>query len=141
VLFPLTLATVLLRALVSAMAVTFISQEPCPEAGRKRALPSDNPGALSHENGFPLNNVRVRGQTDPYTQRKRHGAPLRIRDDGLVGAWLQLDPLEAGDRPGRKSRRTLRSRPGGAVPPHTDDFGGPMGKGVPSSTAEARPFL
>ncbi len=58
-LFPLTLATVLLRALVSAMAVTFISQEPCPEAGRKRALPSDKPGALSHENGFPLNNVRV----------------------------------------------------------------------------------
>jgi hypothetical protein len=82
------------------MAVTFISQEPCPEAGRKRALPSDKPGALSHENGFPLNNVRVRGQTDPYTQRKRDGAPLRIRDDGLVGAWLQLDPLERGTGPG-----------------------------------------
>jgi hypothetical protein len=26
-------------------------------------------------------------------------------------------------------------------PPPTDDFGGPSGKGVPSATAEARPFL
>jgi len=31
-----------------------------------------------------------------------------------------------------------RFQPG--VPP-TDDFGGPLGKGVPSATAEARPFL
>jgi hypothetical protein len=43
----------------------FRSGETCPEAGSKRALPSDKPGALPPENGFPLNNVRVRGQADP----------------------------------------------------------------------------
>jgi hypothetical protein len=41
--------------------------ETCPEAGSKRALPSDKSAALSPEHGFPLNNVRVRGHTDPYT--------------------------------------------------------------------------
>ena len=45
------------------------------------ALPSDKPGDLPPENGFPLNNVRVRGQTvtqtDPNTQHNRDGAPLR----------------------------------------------------------------
>ena len=64
------------------------------------------------------------------------------------------DPLEAEDRPGRKSRRSLRYRQGGDQPyqrslddrfqpgvPPTDDFGGPLGKGVPYATAEARPFL
>jgi hypothetical protein len=57
-------------------------------------------------------------------------------------------------RPERKSRRTLRYRLGGGQPylraldnrfqpgvPTTDDFGGPLEKGVPSATAEARPFL
>jgi hypothetical protein len=53
----------------------FRSGETCPEAGSKRTLPSDKPGALPSENGFPLNNVRVRGQADPYTQRKRDCAP------------------------------------------------------------------
>ena len=33
------------------------------------------PGALPLENGFPLNNVRVRGQAGPYTQHKRDGVP------------------------------------------------------------------
>ena len=58
------------------------------------------------------------------------------------------DPLEAGDRPGRKSRRTLRSRPEGGQPyraldddqpgvPPTDDFWGPLGRGVLSGTAES----
>jgi hypothetical protein len=42
-----------------------------------RALPSDKPGALPPENGFPLKSVRVRGQTGPHTQHKRDGAPLR----------------------------------------------------------------
>ena len=64
------------------------------------------------------------------------------------------DPLEAEDRPGRKSRRTLRNTPGGGQPylralddrcqpgvPPTDDFWGPLGKRVPYATAEARPFL
>ena len=71
-----------------------------------------------------------------------------------MGAWLKPDPLEAEDRPGRKSRQTLRSRPGGGQPylgalvnrfqpgvPPTDDFGGPLGKGMPSATAEAWLFL
>jgi hypothetical protein len=35
---------------------------------------SDEPGALPHENGFPLHNVRARGQADPYMQRKCDGA-------------------------------------------------------------------
>ena len=51
------------------------------------------------------------------------------------------DPLEAEDRPGRKLWRTLRSTPGGGQPqrgvPSTDDFGGPLGKGVLSATAES----
>ena len=59
------------------------------------------------------------------------------------------DPLEAEDRPGRKSRRTLQSTPGGqpyqraldddqpGVPP-TDDFEGPWRKGVLSGTAESK---
>jgi hypothetical protein len=115
--------------------------------GFGRALPSDKPGALPPENGFPLNNVRLRGQTDPYTQQKRDGAPLR--NETTVWSCLATpDPLEAGDRPGRKSRRTLRSRPGRGQPylraldnrfqpgVPTDDFGGPLGKGVPSATAE-----
>ena len=48
------------------------------KASRKlvRALPSDTPGALPPENGFPLNTVRVRGHTDPFTPRKRNGVPL-----------------------------------------------------------------
>jgi hypothetical protein len=37
-------------------------------------------------------------------------------DDGLVMGLATPDPLEAGDWPGRKSRRTLRSRPGGGQP-------------------------
>ena len=57
--------------------------------------------------------------------------------------------LEAEERPGRKSQRTLRNTPVGqpylralddrcqpGVPP-TDDFGGPLGKGVLSATAES----
>jgi hypothetical protein len=58
------------------------------------------------------------------------------------------DPLEAGDRPGRKSRRTLRSTPGGGQPYQraldddqpgvpTEDFGGPLGRGLLSATAES----
>ena len=52
----------------------FRSGETCPEAESKHALPSDKPGALPPENRFPFNNVRVRGQADPYTQHKRDGA-------------------------------------------------------------------
>ena len=57
--------------------------------------------------------------------------------------------LEAEERPGRKSQRTLRNTPVGqpylralddrcqpGVPP-TDDFGGPLGKWVLSATAES----
>ena len=66
----------------------FQSGETFPEAGSKRALPSEKPGALPPENGFSLNNVRVRGQANPYTQRKRDGAPLWTLRDGLImGAW------------------------------------------------------
>jgi hypothetical protein len=50
-----------------------------------------------------------------------------------VAAWLQPDPLEAGNRPGRKSRRTLRSRPGGGQPylPPPTTLGAPWGSGCP----------
>ena len=81
----------------------FRSGETCPEAVSKRALPSDRPRALPPENGFPLKNVRVRGQANPYTQRKRDGAPLRTLRDGLImGAWLHPDPLlwKLGTGPG-----------------------------------------
>ena len=80
----------------------FRSGEACPEAGSKRAMPPNKPGALPPENGFPLNNVRVRGQTDPHTQHKQDGAPMQ---NGTT-AWpcAKPDPLEAGDRSGRKSR-------------------------------------
>ena len=82
--------------------VVFRSGEACPEAGSKRAMPPDKPGALPPENGFPLNIARVRGQTDPHTQHKQDGAPMQ---NGTT-AWLcaKPDPLEAGDRSGRKSR-------------------------------------
>jgi hypothetical protein len=62
------------------------------------------------------------------------------------------DPLEVEDRPGRKSRRTLRHYPGRrpasalddrcppGTPPHRR-LGGSSGKGVPSATVGARPFL
>jgi hypothetical protein len=48
------------------------------------------------ENGFPLNIVRVRGQPDPYTQRKRDGAPLRTMDDGLVMGLAKTRPFGSG---------------------------------------------
>jgi hypothetical protein len=50
-----------------------------------------------------------------------------------VAAWLQPDPLEAGNRPGRKSRRTLRSRPGGGQPylPPPTTLGAPWGRRCP----------
>ncbi len=56
----------------------FRSRETCPEAGSKRALPSNKSGALPPETGLSVNNVRATGT------------------------------LEAEDRPRRKSRRTLR---------------------------------
>jgi hypothetical protein len=61
----------------------------------------------------------------------------------LNGSLVTPDALEAEDRPGRKSRRTLTNTPGGGQPclralddrfqpgvPPTDDFGGPLGKGA-----------
>jgi hypothetical protein len=123
----------------------FRSGETCPEAGSNRALPSDKPWALPPENVFSLNYVRVRGQADPYTQHKRNGVPLWALDEGCgQGSLATPDPLEAEDRPGRKSRRTLRYRPGGGqpylralddrfqpgVPPPTT-LGAPWGRGCP----------
>ena len=120
----------------------FRSGETCPEAGSKRALPSNKPRALPPENGFPLNNVRVRGQADPYTKHtEREGAPLRNGPTVWpTGSLARPDHLEAGDQPGRKSRRTMGSEPRGGQPyqraldddqpgvPATDDFGG-LGEG------------
>ena len=64
----------------------FRSGETCPEAGSKRALPSDKLGP-SPQNRLPVNNVRVRGQVGPYTQHKRDGTPAE-RDEGCGhGAW------------------------------------------------------
>jgi hypothetical protein len=56
----------------------FQSGETCPEAGSKRALPSDKLGP-SPQNRLPVNNVRVRGQVGPYTQHKRDGLPHGTR--------------------------------------------------------------
>jgi hypothetical protein len=100
--------------------------------------------------GKATNNVRVRLYEVKLTPTRNTSVTVHPaeRDDGLV-SMATLYPLEAGDRPGRKSRRTLQSRPGGGQPylralgnrfqpgvPPTDDFGGPSGKGVPSATAE-----
>ena len=41
-------------------------------------LPSDKPGALPPENGFPLNNVRALVQADSYTQHKHDAVPLWV---------------------------------------------------------------
>ena len=70
-----------------------------------------------------------------------------------MGAWLHLTPWKRRIGPGGNHGEP-RYRPGGGQPyqraldirfqpgvPPTDDFGGPLGKGVPPSTAEARPFL
>jgi hypothetical protein len=70
-----------------------------------------------------------------------------------MGAWLHLTLWKRRIGPGGNHGHTLRYRPGGGQPylralddrfqpgvPPTDDFGGPLGKGVPYSTAEARPF-
>ena len=74
-----------------------------------------------------------------------------------MGAWLHLTLWKRRIGPGGnhgERERTLRYRPGAGQPnlralddrfqpgvPPTDDFGGPLGKGVPYATAEARPFL
>ena len=97
------------------------------------------------QNRLPVNNVR--GQTGQYTQHKRDGVPPR-NETKAPWSLVTPDPLEVEDRPGRKSRRTLRHRPARVlddrcqpgIPPN-DDLWGPSGKGLPSATAEARPFL
>jgi hypothetical protein len=64
--------------------------------------------------GFPLNHVRARGQTDTSTHHKRDRVPPRKETKTVATALVTPDPPpEAEDRPGRKSRRTLRYRPGG----------------------------
>jgi len=81
--------------------VVFRSEETCPEGGSKCALPSEKPRGPPPENGFPLNNVRVRGQADPYTQRKRDGAPLR--NGTTVWSWelgYNPTPCKRGTFPG-----------------------------------------
>ena len=109
------------------LTAMFRSGETCPEAGSKRALPSDKRGALPPATGFPLEIVRVRGQADPCTHRKCDGAPwrkvgtvsgalgapllCRQGSEGM-GAWLSPEPLKAGERPGRIARWTLRHTPG-----------------------------
>ena len=59
------------------LTAVFRRGETCPEAGSKRVIHSDKAGALPLATGFPLETVQVRGQTDPYTQRKCDGAPRR----------------------------------------------------------------
>ena len=61
----------------------------------------------SHKNRLHVNNVRVRGQAGPYTQHKCDGVPPR-NETTAVAMLVTSDPLEVGDRPRRKSRRTLR---------------------------------
>ena len=59
------------------LTAVFRRGETCPEAGSKRVIHSDKAGALPLATGFPLETVQVRGQADPYTQRKCDGAPRR----------------------------------------------------------------
>ena len=62
----------------------------------------------------------------------------RTGPGGNHGDHCGLDREEASRTYARWTNLDNMFQPG--VPP-TDDFGGPMGKGVPSATAEARPFL
>ena len=55
-----------------------------------------------------MNNVRVRGQAGPYTQHKRDGVLPRNETKAVAMGLVTPDSLEVEDRPGRKSRRTLR---------------------------------
>jgi hypothetical protein len=70
---------------------------------------------------------------------------------GLVTSapWKRrIGPGGNHDEPGTEVRpgggqpylRALDDRCQPGIPP-TDDFGGPLGKGVPYATADARPFL
>jgi hypothetical protein len=53
------------------------------------------------------------------TSGKVHPCGTRIGTTVWPWCLATTDPLEAGDRPGRKSRRTLRSTPGGGQPSAT----------------------
>ena len=126
----------------------FRSGETCPEAGSKCDLPSDILGPSPQ--GPAPSEQRESTRSDPSTQHKRDGVPPRNETTAVATGLLgHSGPSGSGDRPGRKSRRTLRrpreehaldDRCQQGTPP-TDDFGGPSGKRVPSATAEARPFL
>ena len=52
-----------------------------------------SPFSLSPETGFPLNNVRVRGQTDPYMQHKRDGVPTWKETKAVATAFSWDWPL------------------------------------------------
>jgi hypothetical protein len=107
-----------------------------------RSIQSSSSGAVPDQNSHrvfisltPTCNTSV--AVHPCGTRRRFGSLAKSRPSGSG----------AGVRPGQKSRRTLRSRPGGGHPirapddaqsgvPPTDDFEGPLGKGVLSTTAQ-----
>jgi hypothetical protein len=80
----------------------FRSGETCPEAGSKRALPSNNPGALPPENGFPLNNVREYEVKLTHTRNTSVTVyPCGPRTKAVaLGAWLHLNPWKRRLGPG-----------------------------------------
>ena len=72
--------------------------ETCPEAGSKRALalPSDKPGALASENGFPLNDVRVHAGGAGTSNRPRIGHDLGGRFGAAAACRLPSAAQEGG---------------------------------------------
>ena len=123
------------------LTAVFRRGETCPEAGSKRVIHSDKAGALPLATGFPLETVQVRGQADPYAQRKCDGAPRRrvgkgwswelghTRPTGCRGqaraestADTEAEAREMASLPGRWMT------PSQATPPRSR---GPAGKGCP----------
>jgi len=85
----------------------FRSGQTCPEAGIKRALPSDILGP-SPQGPAPCEQRESMRPAGPYTQHKRDGVPPRNETKAVAMDLVTPDPLEVEDWPGRKSRRTLR---------------------------------
>jgi hypothetical protein len=97
----------------------FRSGETCPEAGSKRALPSEK--LPPPQNRLPVNNVR--GPTGPYTQHKRDGVPLRNETKAVAMAMTKAWSLRK--KQPRMVRTFLKVH---TRPPHRRLLG-PLGKG------------
>jgi len=100
----------------------FRSGETCPEAGSKRALPSNKSGAFPPETGLPLNNVRVHRRSrhkQPYSEQPRFRRTLNRRTAtayaGFPGGKAQRSCAFAPGNPGL-GPRSLHPKPHTMMP-------------------------